>query len=290
MIISAENYFSKEANWEYLGSTQLKDFQSCEARALAKLKGKYEEPESTAFIQGKILDAWNDGCLDQFLASRPDLVSTRGATAGALKSDYSFIGDVISFIEKDRLLMESLSGIKQQIFTAEMFGTKWKIKIDSYFPREGQLQGRIVDLKFLKDLNSFIWVKDQDGFANREHSLEAYGYFDQIAIYTAIEYLANRKGQTVKIGDVRYPDYYEPFLTIVTKEKPWPNKEIISFNCEGQSYHEFIEYRLSTIKSKVERIINVKNGTVEPKRCNACDYCYMTKVLTGTTHYTKFAS
>lgn len=285
MILSEENYFSQEANKEYMSNSQYQGFMTCEAQEMAKLKGEWEQEEIKAFTEGKFLDAWNNQKLEEFKASNPDLYLKNGIE---FKAEYRHLNDVIEFISQDELLMESLSGIKQQIFTAEMFGAKWKIAIDSYFPREGKKEGRIVDLKYLKGLYDRFWSINEDGIAICEKTLEHRGYLDQVAIYCRIEQLANRPDKVVTKDGKIYPDWYEPFITAITKSKPYPDKEIISFSTEGQSYHEFIDYRLSFIEQKMPRIIAVKSGKEKPKRCGQCQYCLSTKVLTGTTHYSHF--
>lgn len=40
-VVTAENYYSPEMNMAYMGSTQFKAFEKCEAAALAELKGEY---------------------------------------------------------------------------------------------------------------------------------------------------------------------------------------------------------------------------------------------------------
>lgn len=287
MQLTNENYHSRDANMEYLSNSQYQGFMTCEHQEMGKISGNIDKvkeewdiSEPIAFIEGSYLDAWNNKTLDQFKASRPELYKKDGE----LLAKYKHIEKIIEFLEKDKLFMDSLSGEKQKIFTAEMFGAKWKIAIDSYFPRDGKKEGRIVDLKYLKSLKDKFWKYTEDGILICEKTLEHRGYLDQIAIYCRIEQLASRPDKNVK----NYPDYYEPFITVATKEGNVPDKEIISFNTEGQSYHEFIEYRLSLIEKNIERILAVKNGAVEPKRCGYCDYCKATKILTGTTHYSYF--
>lgn len=54
MVLTAENYYSQEANEEYMSVSQFKDFcgtygkMPCEFTAMEKLKGRWEEPKSKA--------------------------------------------------------------------------------------------------------------------------------------------------------------------------------------------------------------------------------------------------
>ena len=58
MILTAENYFSKEADQEYLSVSQYKNFMgtigrpACEAEAMAKLNGEWEMKKTTALMVG----------------------------------------------------------------------------------------------------------------------------------------------------------------------------------------------------------------------------------------------
>lgn len=54
MRLTADNYYSAEANREYMSVSQFKDFvgtygrKGCEEMALAKIRGDFSEPPSTA--------------------------------------------------------------------------------------------------------------------------------------------------------------------------------------------------------------------------------------------------
>lgn len=51
MILTNENYFSKEADMEYMSVSQFKAFEQCEAAALASVKGEWERPKTTALLR-----------------------------------------------------------------------------------------------------------------------------------------------------------------------------------------------------------------------------------------------
>ena len=61
MKLNKQNYFSSEANKKYMSVSQFKDFApawgGCEAMALAKVRGEYEQPPKTAFIEGHYIHA-----------------------------------------------------------------------------------------------------------------------------------------------------------------------------------------------------------------------------------------
>lgn len=278
MKLDQYNYFSKEANLEYMSNSQFGDFLKCESMAMAKLSGEYEEEKSVALICGSYVDAWNDGELAKFQEEHPELYSSKGVTAGELKSTYKDAEKAIEVIQADSLFMQSLSGEKQKIFTAELFGILWKVKIDSYFTRTKDQEGRIVDLKYLKSLYDKFWVRSDDGTGYYEHVFEYRGYYRQVALYCEIERLSEGRKEN---------DYYEPFLAIVTKDSP-PDKEIISFISKETGLEHFISNQLGVIEQSIERIKLVKSGKTTPRRCEHCEHCRSTKVLIGTKHYTAF--
>lgn len=67
MVLTAENYYSQEANEEYMSVSQFKDFcgtygkMPCEFTAMEKLKGRWEEPKSKALMVGSYVDSYFEG-------------------------------------------------------------------------------------------------------------------------------------------------------------------------------------------------------------------------------------
>lgn len=49
-----------------------------------------------------------------------------------MRAEYKKADTIIQRIESDEYFMQCMSGEKQVIMTAEIFGIPWKIKIDSY--------------------------------------------------------------------------------------------------------------------------------------------------------------
>jgi hypothetical protein len=260
MIITNENYFSKEASLEFLGSSQYKSFagtsgkQGCEAKAIAELNGYWGEEKTTALLVGGFVDAHFEGTLDIFKAQNPEIFTKKGE----LKAEYKKANEIITRVERDPKFMQYMSGEKQVIMTGEFFGSKWKIKIDSYHPNIA-----IVDLKCMASLTKSEWVKDY----GKMNFVEYWGYTIQGAIYQKIVELNTGK---------KLPFY----IAGVTKEKE-PNLEIIEID------NGTLSDALSLMESNVSRIISLKKGEIEPDRCGHCDYCRFTKILTGPIHFSQ---
>ena len=130
-------------------------------------------------------------------------------------------------------------------------GIPFKIKIDSY--HEGK---KIVDLKVMKDFDG-IW---KDGL--KLSFVEAWGYDIQGAIYQFIE-------------ENQLPFY----IAAATKEKPEPDLAIISIP------QDRLDYCFEIVADNVQRFADIKAGLIKPIRCERCNYCKATKVLTDVIDY-----
>lgn len=260
MLLTNENYFSKEADNEYLSVSQYKNFMgslgkpACEAEAMALLNGEWEREKSTALMVGSYVDAHFEGSLDLFRAQNPSLFKKDGS----LKADYIKAEEVINRIERDELFMKYMSGEKQVIMTAEMFGAKWKIKIDSY------LEGKaIVDLKVMRELHKAEYTKD---FGYMDF-IQYWGYDLQAAIYQEVVYRNTGK---------RLPF----FIAAASKEKE-PDIELIWIP------NEHLREKLIEVERNTPKILMLKQKETEPIRCGICEYCRHTKVLSSPIHFSE---
>lgn len=260
MKLTAENYFSEEASREYLSVSQYKDFTgtlgkiACEAEALAKLNGEWEMEKTTALMVGSYVDAHFEGSLDLFQAQNPEIFTKKGE----LRSEYRKAEEIINRIERDPYFMKFMSGEKQVIMTADLFGAKWKIKIDSLIP-----DTCIVDLKCMKSLREVKYVKDY-GYMD---FIQYWGYDIQGAVYQEVVYQNTGK---------RLPFY----IAAVSKEKE-PDLEIIQID-DGH-----LKEKLCEVEQNTPNIMRLKNGEFPPICCGLCDYCKHTKVLERPIHYSE---
>ncbi|WP_409346793.1 PD-(D/E)XK nuclease-like domain-containing protein [Paenibacillus sp. MBLB4367] len=270
MELTKSNYFSLEAGRHYMSVSQFKDFApsfgGCEARALAKVKGEYEQPSITAFMEGHYVHAWNEGKLDEFKASNLDLYSSRGPTAGQLKSNFQHCNKMIDVLENAPLALKVLAGQKEVIMTAELFGIPWKIMIDSYQPEVGLF----ADLKALREIEGRWWNKESQ---SQENFLDHYGYLVQMAVYAEVERRYSNRGENT---------WLLPHMVIVTKQDP-PDHEILYFD------FDMIVQQLAIVGNHIERVKAVKSGSVVPIRCEKCDYCRGTKEIKQIKHYAELA-
>jgi hypothetical protein len=271
LVLNRENYFSLEADNQYCSVSQYKGFREeyggCEAKAVAELRGEWEDKEKTAFVEGHYVHAWQSNELEEFKANNPDLYSSRGATAGQLKSNFQHCNKMIEVLERDEFVMKVLSGEKEQIMTASLFGVPWKIMIDSYMPA----MKSFADLKTLRDIGGRFWRKEEEG-GYWENFIQHYGYDLQMGVYAEVERRA--KGRPEE-------DWYMPHMVIVTKEEE-PDHEVIYFDDLA------IRSKLFEVEANLPRVLAVKNGEAKPQRCEKCDYCRATKRLTKARYYREF--
>lgn len=242
MILTQENYFSLEAQSMYMGASQFKAFDRCEAAAIAEIAGEYEKEKTTSLLVGSYVDAHFEETLDLFKAKNPEIFTR----SGDLKSEYKKAENIIQRIERDKLFTEFMSGAKQVIKTGEIEGVPVKIKMDSYFHGD-----KIVDLKIMKDFAP-IYVEGK----GRLNFIEAWGYDIQAAIYQMIE------GNNL------------PFYIAAATKESVPDIAVIRIPQEN------IEVAKEYVKSKIVRFAAIKEGYINPERCEHCDYCKQTKILT----------
>ena len=79
MILTADNYYSQDANLAYMSVSQFKSFERCEAAAMAELRGEYQPPKTTAMLIGSYVDAWFEGTLDLFKLNNPEIFKRDGS-------------------------------------------------------------------------------------------------------------------------------------------------------------------------------------------------------------------
>ena len=254
MVLTAENYYSKESNLEYMSVSQFKDFNgtygkmACEFEALEKLHERWKPEKTTPLLVGSYVDSYFEGTLEEFKKDNPDLFTQKGE----LKAPFKQAEKIIARIERDAYFMKYLSGEKQKIMTAELFGTNWKIKMDSYIPDVA-----IVDLKVMASVTDLKWVRDI-GYLD---FVRYWGYDIQGAVYQKI----------VEINTGKKLPFY---IAAATKENE-PDIRII------QVTQNYLDEALIAVESNLPRVLRVKSGEVPPDKCDLCDCCRFNRVLTG---------
>ena len=263
MELTRENYFSQEAQMAYMGSSQFKDFLSCEAAALAKIRGQYKPPASRSMLVGSYVDAWYSGELPDFTERHPDMFKKDRT----LKADFLAANAIIDRMQADRLYSLLMSGEKQVIRTGKIAGVPFKIKIDSLLdaaacrkiseefpdatPALGFGDGAVVDQKVTRDLGD-VWSDEERRMVP---FAQAWGYDIQGAIYQAVE------------------GHMMPFILAVgTREEP---ADLAALYIPDDA----LRAKLYEVEDLAPRFQAIKEGREEPRRCERCPWCRATRTL-----------
>lgn len=241
--LTKANYYSPEANQQYMSASFVKSMLRCEAATMAELTGEWKPPPSTALLVGSYVDSYFEGpkSFEAFVGSRPEILKRDGT----LKSEYVRANQMIERAYSDPVFMQYMKGQKQKIVTGEIMGIPFKAKFDVY--RKGE---RIVDLKTTKDLQP-CYVEGQ----GRISFAEAYNYPLQMAIYQYLE------GHNLPC-----------YLAVITKEDP---PDIMLIQIEQERMDAEIEF----LHQALPRYDAIKRSLIEPKRCENCAYCRATRKL-----------
>lgn len=253
MKLTQRNYFSKKANLEFMSVSQFKNFEKCQASALAEIKGKYQREETTALLVGSYVDAYFEGTLANFIKKHPEIFKKDGT----LKAEYLQAESIIQRILKDRLFMNYLSGKKQVIMTGAINSVPVKIKIDSLHP------DKIVDLKIMANFDSVYNAE-----IGRVPWFEAWGYDLQGAVYQEI--VRQNTGEQLPF-----------YLAAATKEKI-TDLDIVHIP------QPMLDAQLEHFKRYVEMFDAIKKDIIPAERCQKCEYCKISKVLTEPTEADEF--
>lgn len=253
MNLTNTNYFSPEAMRSYWSVSQFKAFNKCEACGLAEVNREYQREVTDSLLIGSYVDAYFSGEMTPFMAMNGDKMFKKN---GELLAKFQHANEIIEAVKNQPLMMDFLTGEKQVIMQAELFGVPWKTKMDVYDEK------RIVDLKVVKDFDDIY----KPGYGWRSW-VEYWGYDIQGAVYQKVEQIVSNRTEPLPF-----------YIVAVTKEKI-PDIKVIHLP------QHILDTALKIVEAKIERFDLIKQGEVEPIRCEKCDYCKRTKKLTAPEEY-----
>lgn len=244
MKLTADNYYSNEANKEYFSVSQIKSFLDCPARTIAELNGEWVNEPNKAMLVGSYVDAFFEGVesFHEFKVEHPDLFKRDGT----LKAEYVHADKMIERALNEPVFMEYMDGQKQVIATGTIDGYPFKCKFDVLHPE------RIVDLKTTRDFEPIY--KPGEG---RLSFIEAWGYTLQGAVYQAIE------------------GHNKPFYIAAVTREAEPDVALVHIP------QEYMDAELAAIRPRLMEFDAMKKGFIEPTRCEHCAYCKHTRKITG---------
>lgn len=278
-LLTDENYYSPAADRAYLSCSQYQNFLECEARALAEIQGRWKKEDKEAYLVGNYFhssfespEAHERFCSEHFTKvfktktdKKSGEITITGKYAPYVKAD-----EMIRAVRDDPMMKRliDLPGNNEQFMTGEIWGVPWRMKMDKYIPSERI----IIDYKTVANIWDTFYSAERN---QRVSFIEAHGYTMRAAVYSMIE--------MQNAFSIDWPEAYEnlqplsslplpDFLLLCVSKQDPPDKEIIRVN-HKQNYI----YALETIKKKLARIVDIKDGVVAPKRCGQCSYCRATK-------------
>ena len=256
MQLNNNNYFSPEADKEYLSVSQFKAFQKCEYSAHAQyVTGEYVRPVTDALLVGSYVDAYFADSFELWKSKHPEIYG-RGEK---LKAPFVRADLCIERIKQDDLFMSTMKGEKQKVLTANINGVMWKCLPDFI----DEFSCICTDLKTTKDFQP-TW---SDAHHAKVEFYEAWNYFLQLAVYQQALFQ-------------EYGVLFDMNISAVTKE-PIPDIKIISFTSEACI--ERFEKELDIVKEYQNFLFDIKAGKVKEqnlRHCGTCEYCKQTKKLT----------
>lgn len=251
-ILTDKNYYSSESNRRYISTHQFLDaigyngVEKCEARMLATLNGEYEPEVTKPMVMGSFCDTYFEGTLDKFKLEHPEIFTQKGE----LRSEYKLCEKMIKRCEEDELFMKFMSGEKQRIMTADLFGFPFKIKMDSYIPGKC-----ITDFKTSSNIRK-NWYIPNEGHCD---FTKYWGYTVQLAAYQ-------------RVVEINTGEKLHCYIAVVTKEDD-PDIEVIEIDQSD------LDEALNYIRDNIKTVQMLKDGDIEPIRCGTCPYCRRTKKL-----------
>lgn len=276
MILTRGNYYTPEADREYMSCSQYQSFCECEAKAMAKLEGRWVDPDKEAFLVGNYFHTFFEGpeAHEQFIQENFDKIFKTKVIKGkkgepdqtvvtGKYAPYEQADKMIEVAQNDPLIKSliDLPGENEKIMTGELWGVPWRIRLDKYVP-DGRM---IIDWKTVANISELKW---SEAMHEKVTFIDAYGYMMRAAVYTEIE-----KQNAHSSEDA-------PFIIVAISKQDYPDKEALYLN-----HRQRYDYELEQIKKRLGMIQMIKAGRVKPKRCGCCDYCRATKVLTAIRPY-----
>lgn len=240
MQLNKDNYFSIEADNYYLSNSQIKNFLTCSASAIAYLKCEYQYPKpSESMIFGQLIHSYFEGkdAFDIFVNNNRSILCKKN---GEMYSIFNYL-PVVKCVEDDSFTMYYLSGKHEQIITTELFGEKIKASID------------VIGNNFITDIKTMYSIE-------KEKILQ-YGYDKQLVLYSMIY----KQATGIDIKDL--------YIVAISKEV-FPDHRLFFLN-DDEKIHNIKQ----EIEDDIKKVSAIKKGDIKSTRCENCDYCKQTKKL-----------
>lgn len=253
-----------------MSCSQYQGWCECEAKQMAKLKGRWMEEPREAFVVGNYFHTYFESpeAHEQFCMENAETIYK----TKTIKGERVITGKYAPYVQADKMIetaegdplissLLAMPGENEVIMTGKLFGIPWRIRVDKYVP-DGRL---VIDYKTVANINELKW---DSAIREKVTFVDAYGYMMRAAVYSEIE--------KQYAGASEDPHF---IIIAISKQDP-PDKDVLELN-----HRQRYDYELEQIKERIQHIQRVKEGALKPTRCGYCDYCRATKRLFSIKPY-----
>lgn len=249
------NYYDHETDKAFQSVSMFKSFMECEAKTMAIINDEWQpQQDPTALLVGNYVHSYfeSEEAHQKFVDAHKDELLTK---SGKLKAAYGKAEEMIDALKKHDRFNRLYTGDKEAIVTGEIYGVKWKGKIDCLNINRNYF----IDLKTTADAHKKIWCANKHKYVS---FVEGYGYYLQMAIYKRL------------IAQTYDGLVCEPYMVAVSKQDP---PDVIPIDFTSDYDRECMNEAMAKVEELQPHIEDVRAGRVAPTRCEHCDYCRATK-------------
>ncbi len=229
----------------------------CQAEKIAIESGIYSKEPTKPLLIGGYVDAVLSGNIEKYTEENKQYLYKKD---GTLYADFIKANALVEFAKNDPVFLKYISGKQQFKVEGEISGVKYLGYLDSYHPGKS-----ITDLKVVKSIRETAWNNET---RQRENFIQSGGILNQMAIYR--ELIRQMTGDTLPC-----------YIAALSKEAA-TDKEVIFLPQWA------LDDALDTVKRDSENFLAIRQGTIEPKRCETCEYCRSTRMIEKPMSYENF--
>lgn len=253
--LTKANYYDNDQDWQTQSKSWFWKFEKCEAEALAELKGEWNPPQDLdPLLVGNYLHTHFESpeAHTEWLEEHKKAIYKYGNPKNGIKKQYEQADNMIATLESDPMFNQLYQGDKEVIVTGELFGVKWRGRIDCLNLKREQFY----DLKTVDDIHKRHWsIEDH---RNVSFAIDR-GYDMQMAIYR-------------ELIKQTYGVECTPLIVAVSKQEQ-PDKGVFTIP------EYLMDFQMNRIEQDQPHIQAVKDGTEKPAACGHCAYCRSQKQL-----------